>query len=114
MSDNDNDNVIQLPVRRSSRSAAIGEPPNEQLTTDVNPMSMEDAIRLTLSRKPNAYVGPSAEYIIGGLIEDFLNRTYGFHDGTTNRDYPFNVDDSYSWTIVELKALLRQIVRSND
>lgn len=55
---------------------------------------------------PNVFVGPFAGPIVKGMVTKWLNDTVylGSESPTNpkNRDYPFEEEDSYSWTVREM------------
>lgn len=52
---------------------------------------------------PNVFVGPFANGIIKGLVTEWLNKPYDYgYPIKKNRDYPFDEEDSFSWTVREM------------
>jgi len=67
------------------------------------------------NQKPNVAVSPFASYILKGLVTDWLNQSaFAFNpDGALtdikNRDLPFDENDSYAWTIKDMKEIEEQL-----
>lgn len=62
---------------------------------------------------PNVFIGPSSDWIVKGLVTKWLNEV----DPTNpklplTRDYPFDENDSFSWTVREMLDLEERL--SND
>lgn len=74
-------------------------------TRPENVKSYVDIYEQTDSRN-NVFVGPFANGIVKGLITKWLDETtYLGPESSTNpknRDYPFEEEDSYSWTVREM------------
>jgi len=62
--------------------------------------------------KPNVYVSPFVDWMLKGYIKNWLKQPHGLTwiaEGNLNEDYPFDENDSFSWTVKDMKQLLEDL-----
>lgn len=62
---------------------------------------------------PNHFIGPFSDWIVKGMVTKWLDDTvYLGSNSPKNRDYPFDENDSFSWTVREMLDLEKSL--NND